>query len=456
MHQSTLHRMKTFADTVRERFAGRTCRILEVGSMQVENDASYRPLFIFPGAEYIGLDVASGPNVDVVPQDPYDWSELADTSFDVVISGQALEHIEFPWLTFEQIARKLKSGGLACLIAPSRGPEHRFPVDCYRYYPDGMRSLARWSGLTVLEAGYLNGDCRFHDGSHQWGDCHCILTKSDGNGQQGVAGAGSEGRPSSESHRGTASLCPGHPDVTNVRKHATSPLDLPPAADYFDFVRDDVLEAIRQQGLQAQRVIELGCASGGTGRRLKQLLDADYYVGIEANRAAAEQARVCLDAVYVADLQTQTAADLGLEPGSFDLLLALDVLEHLYNPWDVLADFARVLRAGGYAVLSIPNVQNISLLQQLAAGRWTYQNAGLLDATHIRFFTLHEAQNLISGAGLSLTHVTGKLLPEPDMAKIDDAGNTVNVGRLSLSDLTRNDVIALFTYQYLLIAQNRC
>src|SRR5438105_5014048 len=149
--------MARFGARVRDQFKGRPVRVLDVGSMSMGTDGSFREIFRFPGASYLGLDAAPGPNVDLVPQDPYCWRELPDESFDVIISGQALEHVEFPWLIVEQIQRKLKVRGLACLLVPSRGPEHRFPVDCYRYYPDGMRALAKWAGLTVLEVDMIRG-----------------------------------------------------------------------------------------------------------------------------------------------------------------------------------------------------------------------------------------------------------------------------------------------------------
>jgi SAM-dependent methyltransferase len=167
--------MQQFARTIRERSAGKAISVLDVGSAGI--NGTYRDLFSFDGAKYIGLDIQPGPNVDIVVADPYRWNTLPDDSFDVIVSGQALEHIEFPWLIFEEIARKLKPGGLACLIAPSRGPEHRYPVDCYRYYPDGFRALAKWSRLRVLQCEYIKGQSGFGPDSDQWGDCRCILVK---------------------------------------------------------------------------------------------------------------------------------------------------------------------------------------------------------------------------------------------------------------------------------------
>ena len=173
MHYSSFERMADFAKSVEQKFAERAIRILDVGSMNV--NGVYRELFRWKNADYVGLDIAYGPNVDIVLNDAYDWCELEDDSFDVIISGQALEHIEFPWLILEQIARKLKPGGIVCLIAPSRGPEHRYPVDCYRYYPDGLDALAKWAGLDVIESDYVQEGRIFPDTSVEWGDCTCIL-----------------------------------------------------------------------------------------------------------------------------------------------------------------------------------------------------------------------------------------------------------------------------------------
>lgn len=123
-------------------------RVLDVGSYDV--NGNYRVLFNGIDAEYVGLDVEYGPNVDYVPMNPYKWDELEDESFDFVISANAFEHIEYPWLTMCEIYRKLKSGGFACILAPNSIHEHRYPVDCYRYFSDGFRALAKWGGFDVI------------------------------------------------------------------------------------------------------------------------------------------------------------------------------------------------------------------------------------------------------------------------------------------------------------------
>lgn len=96
--------------------------------------------------------MTAGANVDIVPQNPYQWKEIADSSFDAVISGQAFEHIEFFWVTAVEMARAIKPGGLLCIIAPRGFNRHRHPVDCYRFDADGMIAIARWCNLHVLHA----------------------------------------------------------------------------------------------------------------------------------------------------------------------------------------------------------------------------------------------------------------------------------------------------------------
>jgi len=124
--------------------------VLDVGSHDI--NGGYRTLFQDPRFIYKGLDIESGPNVDIVVKTPYHWSMLEDESFDVVISGQAFEHIEFFWLTFKEMSRILKPGGLVCLIAPRGFGRHRYPVDCYRFDTDGMVALAKYTNLKPLHA----------------------------------------------------------------------------------------------------------------------------------------------------------------------------------------------------------------------------------------------------------------------------------------------------------------
>jgi hypothetical protein len=121
---------------------------------------AYRPLFDRPGWRYEGADIAPGPNVDVVLDDPYRWNlPDADYSYDLVISGQAFEHIQFFWLTWMEMVRVFKPGRADLPAGAGRaGPEHRHPVDCWRFYQDGIRALGEYGDVRVLEATTRRGN----------------------------------------------------------------------------------------------------------------------------------------------------------------------------------------------------------------------------------------------------------------------------------------------------------
>lgn len=176
MHTSSMDAMRQFVSTHLAAHVGKPLEILDVGSMDV--NGSYRELMTDPRWQFTGLDAAPGPGVDVVMTAPYNWRALRSDSFDVVVSGQAFEHIEYPWVTIVEITRVLKPGGLVCLIAPSGGHEHRYPVDCWRYYPDGMAALARWSDLDVISCETnWTPEGPFHDDSADWKDTVLVARK---------------------------------------------------------------------------------------------------------------------------------------------------------------------------------------------------------------------------------------------------------------------------------------
>lgn len=127
-----------------------TVKVLDIGSYDV--NGTYRGIFDVSEWQYTGLDMEAGPNVDIVPKDPYHWDIIPDETFDLVISGQAFEHIEYPWVTIKEIERVLKPSGFCILTAPSAGVEHKYPKDCYRYYAGGLSALAKWADLKVCHA----------------------------------------------------------------------------------------------------------------------------------------------------------------------------------------------------------------------------------------------------------------------------------------------------------------
>ncbi|MBI3985522.1 MAG: methyltransferase domain-containing protein [Lentisphaerae bacterium] len=161
MHPSSYNRMSSFTERFLASLRQSRLMILDLGSQDIHG--SYKPLFVNPLWSYVGVDIAPGKNVDLVLSDIYRWTELADDLADVIVSGQTFEHIEFFWLTMAEIRRVLKPNGLLCIVAPSSGFEHRHPVDCWRFYPDGMRALAKSAGLEVLDVTWSHEDRDWND-----------------------------------------------------------------------------------------------------------------------------------------------------------------------------------------------------------------------------------------------------------------------------------------------------
>ncbi|KQR16697.1 hypothetical protein ASF78_04895 [Cellulomonas sp. Leaf334] len=147
-----------------------------------------------------------------------------------------------------------------------------------------------------------------------------------------------------------------------------------------------------------RRVLDLGCATG----YLAEALGANGCTvsGVEYVPEAAEKARPFLEKLVVADLNDfDLVAEFGA--GTFDVLVFGDVLEHLLDPVSVLRSAVPLLAPGGSVVISIPNVAHGSLRLALLQGRWRYTDTGLLDRTHIRFFTRRSLLELLASAGLA-------------------------------------------------------
>jgi len=144
------------------------CKILDVGSVNIRKKGCYRDI-LPTGYDYVGIDLVAGPNVDIVMEDPYIFP-LASESFDAVITGQCFEHVKNPFKLIEECSRILRNKGHFLGVAPSKWPIHRYPVDCWRFLPDGWESLFEHVGLSKIET-YLYGEEPGHE------DCWGIAIK---------------------------------------------------------------------------------------------------------------------------------------------------------------------------------------------------------------------------------------------------------------------------------------
>ncbi len=168
-------------------------------------------------------------------------------------------------------------------------------------------------------------------------------------------------------------------------------------------------------------------------------------VGVEYVAEQAAQAARVLDVVHVGDVQT---LELPYAPGSFDCLVYADVLEHIIDPWSLLVCHRPLLASGGTLIVSLPNVQFIGVIAGLLRGRWDYRERGVLDRTHLRFFTRRSAQTMIEDAGYRImaTHRNFRWFDAPGSRFHRYARMT------ALLPWVRD----LFTYQYLFVARPVC
>ncbi len=199
---------------------------------------------------------------------------------------------------------------------------------------------------------------------------------------------------------------------------------------YFGYPRPEVVAFVPQT---ARRVLDIGCGAGRLGEAIKQRQQATVS-GIELDAQAAAAARERLDHVWAGDIEQ---LDLEIPPGSFDAIVCADVLEHLREPARVLKRIHEWLAPDGCLVASIPNVRHHSVVRSLLQGNWTYESAGLLDRTHLRFFTRREIEKIFHRAGFAIEGMWSVNSPGDDPAQRNGANGTVQLGGLSIGGLPK-------------------
>jgi len=165
------------------------------------------------------------------------------------------------------------------------------------------------------------------------------------------------------------------------------------------------MELLRFLDPQAQNVLDVGCAEGLLGEWIRENRGC-RVTGIELNPDAARAASDRLDKVLVGNIETMK---LPFSEGTFDHIIFGDVLEHLTDPWSVLKKVAPLLRPGGSVIACIPNIGHISVIAGLLSGQFRYASQGLLDKTHLRFFTQQGIVDLFRESGYEITHLIALL-----------------------------------------------
>lgn len=168
---------------------------------------------------------------------------------------------------------------------------------------------------------------------------------------------------------------------------------------YFSRARSEILPFLPAK---VSRLLDLGCGTGATVALVKQERAVAWAGGVELDAAAAEEARAHCDEVFVGDAAAQSF-DGKIAPASLDLVLCLDVLEHLADPWAMVRRLSPLLMPSGRLIVSVPNIRNWKFLWRLGVkGDFRYRDAGVLDRTHLRFFVRDTAIELATCGGLAL------------------------------------------------------
>ena len=204
-------------------------------------------------------------------------------------------------------------------------------------------------------------------------------------------------------------------------------------------------------------LLDIGCASGLLGHAVKARNPTCRTVGIEPNEATAKLAEKNLDQVLCGKFEDFDLQAEGIALGSVDTVVAADVLEHMYDPWHVMTGLKPYLSRDAQIILSIPNTRNLGLMKGLMDdGIWQYAERGLLDITHIRFFTLKEIGNFLAQTGYRLEHVNYFLEPRFEQLYAENQNKpeiNIRVGRIALEGLTPQELAEMCTWQFFVRAR---
>jgi 2-polyprenyl-3-methyl-5-hydroxy-6-metoxy-1,4-benzoquinol methylase len=170
------------------------------------------------------------------------------------------------------------------------------------------------------------------------------------------------------------------------------------------------------QAKKPSRILDIGAADGYLGEILKR--QGHFLVGLEADSRLAEKARTHYHTFHSADVESFDFPYCR----EFDYILLADVLEHLRDPGALLRRVVPCLNGGGELIISVPNIAHLFVRLSLMIGRFEYQERGILDRTHLRFFTLASMKRLIEDASCRILELRPTSVPVQLVAPWTDNG----------------------------------
>ena len=171
-------------------------------------------------------------------------------------------------------------------------------------------------------------------------------------------------------------------------------------------------DLLRMIPASSMRLIEVGCSSGAMAREFKKINPLCDYFGIDIDESYAIQAQRHCDQAIALDIE-EADEQFFLDQGNRDCWIFGDTLEHLRNPWRILKKIRERLPSNGCVVACIPNAQHWSVVAKLSIGDFRYQDSGLLDRTHLRWFTRQTIVEMFIGAGYAIQAGFPRVFPEP-------------------------------------------
>jgi 2-polyprenyl-3-methyl-5-hydroxy-6-metoxy-1,4-benzoquinol methylase len=235
-------------------------------------------------------------------------------------------------------------------------------------------------------------------------------------------------------------------------------LHAPPRQVYGDVADPGVVNLLR---FPPKFALEIGCNTGILGHLIKQQFPQARVWGVEPNDVTAAIASTRLDHVLNSTLEDVDWASEGVQHGQIDTVFLFDVLEHIYDPWATLLALRNLISPEAQLVISVPNVRNVFLIQDLIHGHWRYREMGLLDITHIRFFTDQDLMRMFYQTGFRLMarsatfcersqslyqHFAGKAFPQ--VVELDGASIAVKSEQDLLSLCAMQHIVNLAPAEY--------
>ncbi len=205
--------------------------------------------------------------------------------------------------------------------------------------------------------------------------------------------------------------------------------------NYYNNERKEIIKYIPKG---VKRILDVGCGEGSTLEMISKIYDCEA-VGVEINIESANKANKKFKDIYNFSCENKEKMD---ELGDFDVILLLDVLEHMIDPWAFVLNLKKVsLRQGGTLIASIPNFKNYKIMQSYIKGNFRYEEAGLFDRTHLRWFAKKNMMELFEEVGLKVDIISASNLQGKNKATI-------------FNGLTLGIFEEYLAFQYILVVKN--